>query len=277
MDVNIKPLNAALGCEIVGLDLSQPLDPEIVAQIKQAFVEYGVLIARGQNFTEPEFVGFSNRIGEHESYESTLSEYLLPGHPEILVLSNIVENGKKLGVQDAGQYWHTDRSYVARPAWSSILHAKRVPFNKQGEPLGDTKFSSSIAAFKALPRQKQEDLRRRTAWHEYVFRFSKPNDSMPGVAHPVVLKHPLSGEPCLYVNAGFTQKIIGVSENESKDLLSYLYEHATKEEFVYTHKWQPGDLLMWDNYSTQHKAINNYGADDPRLMWRTTLQGFPLQ
>ncbi len=275
--MEIKQLNAVIGCEVHGIDLSQPLSEENVRRIKQAFLDHGVLIVRNQALNEAQFIDFAHHIGPHESYESTLSEFLKPDYPDILVLSNIVENGRKLGVQDAGQYWHTDRSYVACPAWSSILHAKRIPHDENGRPLGDTMFSSSVAAFAALPASERERLESLSAWHEYVFRFSKPNDSLPGVAHPVVLTHPATGAKCLYVNAGFTQKILGIPEEESKALLESLYTHAAREEFVYRHKWCPGDVLMWDNYSTQHQAVKDYWPDQPRLMWRTTIKGFPLQ
>ncbi|GAA5232346.1 TauD/TfdA family dioxygenase [Verticiella sediminum] len=273
--MRIEPLDAPLGCEVLDADLSRPLDEGDIAAIRQAFLEHGVLIARGQELAEPELIRFARSFGPQEPYESTLKDYLQPGHPELLVLSNIVENGRRLGVQDGGQYWHTDRSYVERPAWSSVLHAKCVPSDAHGNPLGDTLFSSSVVAFAALSAGERARLRTLRARHEYVFRFSRPNDSMPAVDHPVVLRHPLTGAECLYVNAGFTKEIPGLPPEESRQLLESLYEHAARPEFVYRHRWQPGDVLMWDNYSTQHKAVGNYG-EIPRLMWRATIQGFAL-
>lgn len=274
--MEIRALDAPFGCEVVGVDLSRPLPDEAAQRIRQEFLKHGLLIIRNQHLNERQFVDYGRHFGSYESYESTLSEYLKPDYPDILVLSNIVENGRKLGVQDAGQYWHTDRSYVARPAWASILHSIRVPRGDNGEPLGDTLFSSSIAAFAALPAGEQARLRKLSALHRYVFRFSKPNDSMPEVVHPVVLSHPVTGAPCLYVNAGFTHSLVGMPAEESEALLSALYEHVKRDEFTYRHRWEVGDVLMWDNYSTQHCAVSNYTPQQPRLLWRTTLEGFAL-
>jgi taurine dioxygenase len=266
-----------IGAEVEGIDLSQPIDQPTFELIKQAFTDAGVLIVRNQNLDPDQFLGFARRFGPDEPYTSHLSEFLMPGHPEIIMLSNIVENGQRLGVQDAGQYWHTDRSYVAQPAWSSMLYSRQVPHDDSGNPLGDTLFASTVAALAALPPEECERLAKLYVRHEYVFRFSKPNDTLPGVTHPLILRHPLSGAQCLYVNAGFTQRILDVSPEESRALLEHLYEHTAREEFVYRHQWRVGDVLMWDNYSTVHNAVGDYGPHQHRLMWRTTIKGFPLQ
>ena len=275
--MKIRRLTDVVGAEVEGVDLSGPVASANLAKIKQAFTDHGVLIVRGQALDADQFIRFARTFGPDEPYGSTLSEFLLPGHPEIISLSNIVENGRGLGVQDAGQYWHTDRSYVKQPAWSSMLYARRIPHDDNGEPLGDTLFASTVAALAALPPGERARLGALRAWHEYVFRFSKPNDSLPGVAQPIILRHPLSGAECLYVNAGFTRRVIGFSPAESKSLLERLYAHTARDEFVYRHKWRVGDVLMWDNYSTVHNAVGNYGPHQHRLMWRTTIKGFPLQ
>ncbi|CAN5478326.1 TauD/TfdA family dioxygenase [soil metagenome] len=275
--MRITPLSAPVGALIEGVDLREPLSADDFAQIREAFVDRGVVVVRNQQLDEAQFVGIARRFGEIESYESTLGQYLNAKQPAIIMLSNIVENGRKLGVQDGGQYWHTDRSYVERPAWSSMLHSKMIPHDEHGTPLGDTMFASMSAAYDALPTDEQRALEQLTAQHEYVYRFSKPNDAMPPVEHPVVLRHPLTGRPGIYVNAGFTAKLLGMSEAESQQKLASLYAHATEDRFVYRHRWQVGDVLMWDNYSTQHRAVGDYGPDQHRLMWRTTIQGFELQ
>lgn len=275
--MKIRRLTPLLGAEAEGLDLTRPMSAADIESIKQAFTDSGVLIVRDQELTPDQFIRFARCFGPDESYGSTLSEFLMPGHPEIISLSNIVENGKRLGVQDAGQYWHTDRSYVRQPSWSSMLYSRIIPHDEQGQPLGDTLFSSMVAALAALPQAEQDQLEKLSAWHEYVFRFSKPNDSLPGVAHPLILRHPVSGARCLYVNAGFTHRIIDLPTAQSDALLKKLYEHSAREEFVYRHKWRVGDVLMWDNYSTIHNAAGNYGPHQHRLMWRTTIKGFPLQ
>lgn len=275
--MKIRRLTDVIGAEVEGVDLSGSVAAADLAAIKQAFTDHGVLIVRGQELDPNQLIRFARTFGPDEPYGSTLSEFLLPGHPEIISLSNIVENGHRLGVQDAGQYWHTDRSYVKQPAWSSMLYARRIPHDDRGLPLGDTLFASTVAALAALPATERARLRTLSAWHEYVFRFSTPNDSLPGVAHPLILRHPLSGAECLYVNAGFTRRVLGLAPEESQALLEHLYAHTARDEFVYRHKWRVGDVLMWDNYSTVHNAVGNYGPHQPRLMWRATIKGFPLQ
>ena len=275
--MKLNPLTPKIGVEIQGIDLRQPLSDTDVLMLKKAFTDAGVLIVRNQDLTPDQFVRFARYFGPDESYGGHLKDYLLPSFPEIISLSNMLENGKPLGVQDAGQYWHTDRSYVNTPGWASVLLSKKIPHDETGEPLGDTLFASTAAALAALPEAEQRALEQLRAVHEYVFRFSKPNDSLPSVQHPVILKHPLSGARCLYVNDGFTKCIADVTNEESDQLLRKLYAHQVRDEFVYRHRWQVGDVLMWDNYSTIHNAVGNYGPDQHRLMWRTTIQGFPLQ
>jgi taurine dioxygenase len=133
------------------------------------------------------------------------------------------------------------------------------------------------SAYQAMSDSQKEHLSKLSAWHEYVFRFTEKNASMPGVQHPVILKHPVTQAPCLYVNQGFTHRIIGLSDEESRRLLEELFEHARRDEFIYRHRWQVGDLLFWDNYGTQHRATGGYQLPQRRHMWRTTIQGFPLQ
>jgi taurine dioxygenase len=276
--MEFRPIHPALGLEATTqLDLRAPLAEHDRSALRDALSRSGVLLLRNQRLTPDEFVAFARGFGEIERYDSTIGQYLLDGRPEIIVLSNIVENGKPVGVADAGTYWHTDRSYVDRPAWSSCLYALEVPRAGDGSPLGDTEFASMIAAYRALPAEERAQLDRLYAWHEYVFRFSEKNDSMPGVRQPVVLRHPLSGEKCLYVNAGFTHRILDVPDDEGKALLEHLFEHAKRADFVYRHRWQEGDVLLWDNYSMQHRATGGYALPQRRLMWRTTIQGFPLQ
>jgi len=275
--MELKPTGAALGAEITGADLTRPLSETDRARLRDGLARHGVLFARGQDLDPAQVVQFARNFGEIERYDSTLSKYLLPEQPEIIVLSNIERDGKAIGVVDAGTYWHTDRSYVAKPAWSSCLYAVEVPRADDGTPLGDTEFSSMTAAYEALPAAERERLKTLYAWHEYVFRFSEKNESMPGVRQPVVLEHPLTGAPCLYVNKGFTHRILDLPEEEGAALIEKLFEHVKKPEFIYRHQWKAGDLLLWDNYSTQHRATGGYTLPQRRHMWRTTIQGFPLQ
>jgi len=271
------PTGSALGMEIRGMDLREPISVADSAAIKDALVRHCVIYFRDQHLDSQGLVDFAKTFGPIEPYGSTLAQYLLPQQQEIIVLSNIEENGKPIGVVDAGGFWHTDRSYVTKPAWLSCLYALEVPFDDDGTSLGDTEFTNTMAAFRALPASQREKVEVLNAEHQYVFRWSKDNGSMPPVRHPIALKHPLSKEPCLFVNKGFTHRIPDLPEDESRALLDALFEHAVRPQFVYRHQWQKGDVLLWDNYSTQHRATGGYSLPKRRHMWRTTVQGFDLQ
>jgi taurine dioxygenase len=211
-----------------------------------------------------------------------MEKYLLPGYPEIFRVSSITENGQRIG--GSGEFWHTDLSYVERPSRGSLLYSIEVPI-RNGVVLGDTEFGSTAAAFEALPQAMKKQLRGLKAVHRFSDIYSKINKGRsdaaplsaeqkartPDVVHPVVLKHPLSGRESIFVNEGFTSHIIGLPEDESRALLAELYAHCTKPEFIYVHKWQAGDLIMWDNWSTVHRATGGYTPDERRLLHRTTL------
>jgi taurine dioxygenase len=272
----LEPTGSALGVEIKGLDVSRPIGDADSAELKAALVRHGVIFFRGQELGSQGLVDFAKTFGPIEPYGSTMAQYQLPQQPEVLVLSNVVENGKPIGVVDAGGFWHTDRSYVAKPAWLSCLYALEVPVADDGTPLGDTEFANMFAAFRALPQAQRDRLETLSAEHQYVFRWSEDNGSMPPVSHPIAFKHPVSKETCLYVNKGFTHRIHGLPETDSRALLDELFEHAAKPQFVYRHHWRKGDVLLWDNYSTHHKASGGYSLPKRRHLWRTTVQGFDL-
>jgi len=277
MTLQLKSTGRALGMEIEGLDLSQPLSAADSANLKDAVLRHHVVFLRNQRLGSQGFVDFARSFGNIEGYGSTLQQYLLPQQPEVIVLSNIVEDGKPIGVVDAGGFWHTDRSYVKKPAWLSFLYALEVPYAEDGTPVGDTEFASMTAAVKALPPAKRQRLERLFAEHQYVFRWSEDNGSMPPVQHPVILTHPVSKLPCLFVNGGFTHRILDLPEAESRALLDELFDFATQRDFVYRHQWKAGDVLLWDNYATQHLATGGYKLPQRRHLWRTTVQGFDLQ
>jgi len=274
--MKISQLSTAVGVEIIGVDLSKPISTAQFMPIREAFLDHSVIVFRGQSLTSNQLVAFSNLWGPSEPYGATVGEFLMPGQPEVLLLSNIVENGKAVGAQDAGRYWHTDGSYVRKPAWGSLLYAREVPKGDDGRTLGDTRFASMAAAFDALPREDRDCISKLTACHKYIYRYTKRDTQLPGVSHPMVLKHPLTGRQGIYVNAGFTDHVENVDEMEGKRLLDRLYEHIENPDFTYRHHWEAGDLIIWDNYATQHRATGDFGTQRRRLMWRTTIQGFDL-
>ena len=270
--MKIQPLTEDLGAEATGIDLMRNQN-ELADPLRSALIDRGVLVVRDQRVDAKQFVEIARGFGPIEPYESTVKQFLMPDHPEIIMLSNMMRDGKPLGLSDAGQYWHTDRSYVEEPAWSSMLHAIKLPIDEFGVTHGNTQFTSSIAAFAALPNVMKAQLRKLNAVHRYIYRYTKaPQNPLPPVEHPVVLKHPYNGQECLYVNSGFTSHIVGMSEQKSQVLLKALYAHLAQPQFVYTHQWRTGDVLLWDNFATQHNAVADYQLPLERLMWRTTIR-----
>ena len=274
--MEIRQLSPAAGAEIRNLDVSTPVPEEDLGRLKDALCHHGMLLIRGQSLSQQQLVDFTKQLGPSESYEVVGHPFLLPGYPDIISISNVVENGLPIGVKDAGIYWHTDGSYLEQPAWASLLYALEVPQTPEGEPLGDTMFANMAAAFEALPAAEQERLKGLSALHQYVWRShqQKEGEVPLSAIRPVVLKHPVTGKSLIYVNRGFTTRILDLPEDEASALLQGLCEHATQQAFRYTHKWRVGDVVLWDNYTVQHNAVPNYGTLR-RRMWRTTVRGFP--
>ncbi len=240
-----------------------------------------VLVFRNQKLTPEQQIAFSRGFGDLERH--VVERYLLPGHPEIFRVSNIVENGQRIG--GSGEFWHTDLSYVAEPSRGSLLYSIEVP-TRNGVVLGDTEFASTASAYDALPAGMKKRLTGLRAVHRFGDIYAKvaarqgtapqlsseQKSKTPDVVHPVVIRHPFSGRLGLFVNEGFTVNIVGLPAAESDALLAELYAHCRRPEFVYRHRWQLGDLIMWDNWGTVHRATGGYTADERRLMHRTTLK-----
>ncbi|MEQ8193853.1 MAG: TauD/TfdA family dioxygenase [Rhodospirillales bacterium] len=281
----LTPLGEALGAEITGIDIAET-DAAGLEALKAAAFEHAVLCIRGQKSLTPEQqIAFTRNLGE--LHQHVLSHLALEGYPEILVASNETdENGKPIGIKDAGQYWHTDISYEKRPLSFSLLRAIKLP-EKDGKILGDTQFASTWRAYEALPDAMKRRLADLKAVHSYTtytearkgrikIRGETKQDQkarVPDNIHPVVRTHPENGRQCLYVNEGFTIQICGMAEDESKDLLAELFAHIKRPEFLYRHRWQPDDLVIWDNVQTQHCAVNDYDVPRLRTMHRTSVVG----
>lgn len=277
--IDIRPLDAPLGAEVWGLDLSRPLSDEIFRQIHRAHLEHHVLVFRGLRITPAQQIGFSRRFGPLQIH--VLRNFQLAGHPEILIVSNIRENGQPIGLGDAGHFWHSDLSYVDRPSLGSMLHAQELP--AEG---GDTLFADQHAAYEALPEDvkqrlaglraehwylcKYEELRARSPWRPRLTQ-AQIDEVRPQV-HPVVREHPETGRKALFVNEHFTTRVIGLPEHESRALLDELFAHSIRPEFIYRHRWQPHDMVFWDNRSVIHLAA---GTPDHlrRKLYRTTIEG----
>ncbi len=292
--LTITRLGKHLGARITGVDLSHPLDDDTFARISKAFFDNEVVVFPQQRLTPEQQVAFTRRFGvleQHVRKEARLAE-----HPEIFILSNILDDsGKAIGAQDAGRFWHSDLSYKREPSLLSALYAVTIPVS-DGKPLGDTRFASTTAAWDALPEAmkqrlqglknihsyrdyrlknyaaQQEDLRRGIRTVQEHAPTPEQLASVPDMATPVVRTHPVTGRKGLFVSEGHTSHMADMPREEGDALLRQLYAHITQPEFVYTHSWAPGDLLMWDNIAVQHKATFDYDPL-PRLLYRTTVRG----
>jgi len=274
-----KPLTAALGAEILGLDLSQPPPTQAARELEIALAHYGVLVFRDQRLTPRQHIAVAESLGEIE-----VNRFFRPveGHPEIAEVRKEADQ-----ITNIGGGWHTDHSYDQSPAKASILYARELP--SRG---GDTLFASAARAYDVLSPGLRATLGGLRALHSsrHVFGYegvARTRGDLPGrilhpelaaqdAIHPAVIKHPLTGRQALYVNPGFTVRFEGWTAPESAALLSYLYEEVVREAFLLRLNWREGTLAIWDNRTTWHKAENDY-LGERRLMHRITLAGEPLE
>jgi taurine dioxygenase len=278
--MDIIPSGKVLGATVEGLDLSRPLPEHDVEAIIQALGRYGVLRFPRQRLSAREQKDFAARFGELEI--NVAGAYQEPGIPEVMILSNIVRDGKPIGMADAGQDWHTDMSYSRMIAFANVLYALEVP-QRDGRPLGATEFSSMHAAYAGLPEDLKTRLERMTVLHDFnkfweMMRREKGSKrpplteaqrkAKPPVSHPIFLVHPISGKKVLYANPGYSVRINELPQQESDEILEFLFRHQLKPEYRYRHEWTQGDLLMWENFGTIHNAIADYGPGEHRLIKR---------
>ena len=281
-DIEVVPSGAALGADVRGVDLSKTLDNQTFAKILKIFGEHSVICFRGQNLTAEQMSAFCRRFAEPQRLY--LTHYAMPEHPEILYISNIRKDGKDVGYADAGSVWHTDGSFEPQPPWATILHAKEVPVTADGRVLGDTLFASAVAAYDDLDDATRTRLKGLRVRHDVAGRRRKTGtgteqdkqkyEAKEKVVHPVVRTHPYTGKKLLYVSDGECDHIEGMADDEAAALIARLQKQIVREDHIYRHRWQAGDVLIWDNCAVQHLAIHDYHDFDPllrRMMWRITV------
>ena len=276
---NVIPSGHTLGATIEGLNLARLSDGEFDAAIK-ALGDYGVLRFPRQELSATELKAFSERFGDLEI--NVANAYQEPGIPEVMILSNIVENGKPLGLSDAGQSWHTDMSYSTTIAFCNVLYGLKIP-HRNGEPLGNTEFCDQRAAYDTLPADLKHKLEGKTVLHDFnkfweMMRREKGSarppltetqkKAKPPVSHPIFLTHPITGRKALYANPGYSMRINELPEKESGEILEFLFEHQTRPDLRFAARWQVGDVLMWDNMRTIHNAVADYTPEEPRYIKR---------
>lgn len=275
--IELRPMAGALGAEILGADVSGPLDAGTLGEIREALLRFGVVVLRDQKFSREAQLAFARELGQPEVHPIANG---MPEHPEIIRV--LKPTGERAYF---GTSWHSDNSFFAEPTSITVLYGETVP------PIGgDTLYASMERAYDALsepmkafldpllavhsasraydPRTTGEAKYRGQAAITYTYSEAIYEEAQ----HPVVRTHPETARRSLYVNPMFTRRIVGLAPHESEALLAMLYAHAVRPEFTCRLRWAPGTLALWDNRSVQHYAIDDY-ADFERVMYRITLAG----
>jgi len=263
MSFEIRPLSDQLGAEVVGLDATQPINVQAFAVLHKAHLDYQVLVFRDQQLTPQQQIDFSIRFGPLDKHPSQ-GEAHLEGYPDILVVSTKTENGKDVGIRNAGPTWHSDLAYMKQPALGSMLYALELP-----DSGGNTGFANMYAACEALPTHLKEVVQDKRAL------FCSTRNKELEALHPVLRTHPETGRKSIFVNPQLTHGIDGMPDDEGAAVLDEIYAHCRNPNFIYWHQWQPGDLTFWDNRCVLHIA-DHKRLDDPtyiRHMHRTTIGG----
>jgi alpha-ketoglutarate-dependent taurine dioxygenase len=268
VDLDVRPLSPTIGAEIHGIDCAADLDEAVVAAIRRVWLERLVVFFPDQRLDDDTQIAFAERFGHvTESH---------PVEPQVLERKEVhsIESGK-----DRTDFWHTDITFMHRPAMASLLRSVVVP-----EAGGDTMWSDTRAAYEALAEPLRRLCDELSAFHfepyyaqavaeghGNVWEGKKLTRLLPA-SHPVVRVHPETGRKNLFVNPGFTVRVVDMPEAQSRGLLRLLYDHMTRPEFVVRYHWSPDTLAMWDNRATMHFGIYDYEGDE-RVMHRVTLQG----
>ena len=284
IDIQIIPLSAACGAEIRGVDASRPLSPAAIRAIRDAWRHHLVLVFRDQALTQDEQLRFASCFGEPGNRKKppeglrSRAEGIQQDNEKILLVSNIMVDGRPIGSFGEGEFWfHIDSGYTPRPYHYTFLHALELPSTG-----GNTLFSNMYRAYESLPLELKERLRGKRALHIHEYNRAKQADtsgdirSRPHCYHPIFITHPETGRKSLFVDRLMTSAIEGMSQFESKGVLEQLYAAGEQREFIYEHIWDPGDFVMWDNYCTIH-ARTDFPKHERRLLRRCTVEGQPLQ
>jgi taurine dioxygenase len=274
--LDLVPLSQHIGAEVRGLDLRDTLDADIVDAIHRAWLDHCVLVFRGQGFSQEDLIRVTAYFGEIGPLARPLKLYpkgyarLLPN---IMMISNIRENGETIGaLPDGEMHFHHDQIHAEIPHNGTLLYSLEVP-----DRGGDTLFASGYAAYDTLDPALKAALEDRRAFHHYNYGTTTRGGS-DGVeafaesSHPVFRTHEATGRKAIYVNRLMTVRIEGLGRQESDAALAALFDHSERPEFVYRHKWRVGDLIVWDNRCSTH-ARDDFPSDQRRLMLRTTVKG----
>ena len=274
--IRFRPL-APFGIEAEGVDLSKPLAEDDFEELEAAFYAHHLLALRAQDIDAAQFLAFARRIGPPQPH--VIDQFHHPHDPNILILSNVKKDGKPTGLQDAGSYFHTDYSYLTVPARATTLYSRVVP--KVG---GDTLFADQQAAYDDLPEAMKRRIEPLLAIHHYGNRNDLDERSrtvasvlnaeqkakMPVVTHRIARPHPITGKKALYAVSGSSFGIVGMPDDEARDLLDELAAHSTAPRYQLRFRYGVGDIVVWDNAALLHSATLT-DPDDARTLWRITV------
>jgi len=272
----VTPFDAPLGAEISNIDLSQPLSEAQFAVVEQAFLDRHVLVFRDQPLTDEQHLAFAKRFGELEGHVNKSTHH--KKHDKVQVFSNVNDDGSTKGIHpELGTLvWHTDKSYVATPSLTTVLRSPEIA--KEG---GDTLFANTHAAYDDLDEAMKAKIDGLQAEHSWKRSREKVGErpataeeiaAAPPVQHPIARTHPVTGRKCIYIGS-HTSHIVGMDEAEGVALLAELEAHATQDKYIYRHKWQVNDVMMWDNRSTMHCVTPYDAAKEKRAVHRVVVKG----
>jgi taurine dioxygenase len=275
--LSVEPLTPAFGAQLGGLDLSLPVSDDLYEAIHDAFIDHSLLVIPDQHLTPEQLIAFSRRFGDLEHH--VLQDLCLAGHPEIFVVSNIVENGRYIGAHGGSKKYHADLAYLDEPSLGSLFYCLECP---EGE--GETAFISMRAVYDALPEDRKRWLEGKSCVFDFVWHHEQNHKhrtpmteeqkaKVPPVTHPAVVSHPESGRRSLLVSEYHCRRFDDMTEEESRPIIDELLAFAQRPEFGYIHSWTPGDLVIWDNRCLLHKAMPFDETNARRLMHRTTVKG----
>jgi taurine dioxygenase len=281
MTLMVKNLDAPLGAEIGGIDLSSPITPSDFETIEDVWRERLVVVFHDQNLSDPQLIAFSKNFGELDPPgPNPYGQPFLKEHPELNVISNVVENGKPMGnLGDGEAVWHADMTYVQVPPKAAMLHSLEVPPPEAG---GNTYFANMFAAYEALPPHLKKAAAGKIAVHDASTNsagmlrkgYKEVTDvrQTVGAHHPLIRTEPGSGRKSLFLGRRPNAYVIGLEVVESEALLNALWAHATQSRFTFCHRWKAGDLLMWNNLSVLHRR-DPFDPKTRRVMHRSQIKG----
>lgn len=273
--IEIRPLSPALGAEIRGVDLARPLEDAAFDEILAAWHRYQLILFRDQTFDEDQQVEFGRRFGPVAPW-SRFAGKQSGQHPYIMLVTNLKKDDQFVGSLPEGEIeFHSDGIYIEQPSAATMLFAVAIPSSG-----GETAFANLYTAYDALPDDLKTKLSGRKALHAVTYNSQKADENerkksaedTASFAHPIFRTHPATGRKALYVNRLMTQEIVGLPADESRAILTFLFDQIERPEFVYEHRWRVGDVLLWDNRCLVH-ARREFPAQELRLMRRLTIAG----